>query len=125
MTAVRNHSSLNADLRELIILRVAVLNRAPYEFDAHVPHALKAGLSQSKIEALRDLTAAPCAAMFSERERCVLALTDSMTRDIEVPDSVFDPVRSCFGNQQLLDLVATIAAYNMVSRLLAAFRIGQ
>lgn len=37
LTAVRNRSSLPADLRELAILRVAVLNRAPFEFDAHLP----------------------------------------------------------------------------------------
>ena len=35
LSAVRNHNSLPASLRELVILRVAVLNRAPYEFDAH------------------------------------------------------------------------------------------
>ena len=34
LSAVRNQNSLVADLRELIILRVAVLNRASYEFDA-------------------------------------------------------------------------------------------
>ena len=39
LTAVRNQSSVPANLRELMILRVAVVNRAPYEFDAHVPHA--------------------------------------------------------------------------------------
>jgi AhpD family alkylhydroperoxidase len=42
LTAVRNRSSLPADLRELVILRVAVLNRAPFEFDAHLPRARKA-----------------------------------------------------------------------------------
>lgn len=124
LTAVRNRSSLRADLREMIILRVAVLNRAPYEFEAHVPHALKAGVSQIKIDALRDLTAAPSAEMYSDLERHVLALTDTMTRSIDVPDAVFDPVKACFNDQQMVDLVATVASYNMVSRFLTAFKIG-
>ena len=124
LTAVRNRSSLPADLREMIILRVAVLNRAPYEFDAHVPHALTAGLSQEKIDALRDLTQTPASDLFSALERQVLALTDTMTRDIDVPDTVFDPVKASFNEHQLTDLVATVAAYNMVSRFLTAFRIG-
>lgn len=124
LTAVRNRSSLPADLREMVILRVAVLNRAPYEFEAHVSHALKAGMSQYKIEALRDADAALAADVFSEQERCVLALTDTMTRDIEVPDSVFSPVKAHFNDQQLTDLVGTVAAYNMVSRFLTAFKIG-
>jgi 4-carboxymuconolactone decarboxylase len=124
LTAVRNRSSVPADLRELVILRVAVLNRAPYEFEAHVPHALAAGMASEKIEALRDLNAGQETSMFSVLERHVIALTDAMTQDIEVPDSVFDPLKPFFNEQQRVDLVATVAAYNMVSRFLVALRIG-
>ena len=124
LTAVRNRSSLRADLREIVILRVAVLNHAPYEFEAHVPHALKAGVSQIKIDALRDLTQPPDAEIYSDLERHVLALTDTMTRNVEVPDAVFDPVKASFNDQQMVDLVATVASYNMVSRFLTAFKIG-
>lgn len=122
LTAVRNRSSLPADLRELVILRVAVVNRAPYEFEAHVPHALKAGMPQGKIDALRE--ALPADADFTSVERDIIRLTDTMTRDIEVPDAVFDAVRRHFDEQQTVDLVATVAAYNMVSRFLVALRIG-
>ena len=45
LTAVRNQSSVPADLRELVILRVATLNRAPFEFAAHVPHARRSGVT--------------------------------------------------------------------------------
>lgn len=124
LTAVRNRSSLPADLREMVILRVAVLNRAPYEFEAHVPHALKAGMPQEKIDALRDPQAFSDDKTFTAEERHVLALTDTMTRDIEVPDSVFDAAKAHFSEQQMTDLVATVAAYNMVSRFLTAFKIG-
>lgn len=123
LTAVRNHSSLPADIREMIILRVAVLNRAPYEFEAHVSHALKAGMAPAKIEILRHADETQHQA-FSEQERHVLALTDCMTRDIDVPDGVFNAARTHFNDQQMTDLVATIAAYNMVSRFLTAFQIG-
>ena len=52
LTAVRNKSSLPARLRELMILRVAVLNRAQFEFDAHAPIAIKEGVSQAQLEEL-------------------------------------------------------------------------
>lgn len=123
LTAVRNRSSLPADLREMMILRVAVLNRAPYEFEAHIPHALKAGFPPEKIEALRDLTEGALTT-FSDIERHVLRLTDTMTREIEVPDSVFEPLKPFFNEQQRVDLVATVASYNMVSRFLVALQIG-
>jgi len=123
LSAVRNHSSLPAAVRELVILRVAVLNRAPYEFDAHVPHALAAGVSQAAIEATRAISLT-ADSPWSGGQRMALELADAMTRDIEVPDALFAKVEAEFKGQQLLDLVATVAAYNMVSRLLVALRVG-
>jgi 4-carboxymuconolactone decarboxylase len=121
LTAVRNRSSLPAALREIVILRIAVLNRALYEFDAHVPHAQKAGVSEHQIAALHEPQAG---AEFSEVERAVLALADTMTREIEVPEPLFQSVRQHFNEQQMIDLLVTISAYNMVSRFLAAVQIG-
>ena len=121
LTAIRNRNSLSAAIRELIILRVAILNRADYEFDAHVPHALKAGVSSEKIQAIRQLDISP---LFDPEEQLILKLTDVMTREIQVPDSLFDQLKPCYDNQQVLELVATISADNMVSRLLNALHIG-
>jgi 4-carboxymuconolactone decarboxylase len=47
-----------------------------------------------------------------------------MTLDIVVPDTLYAEVRQHFDVQGQLDLVATVAAYNMVSRLLVALQIG-
>ena len=90
LTAVRNRTDLAADLRELAILRVAVLNGASFEFDAHVPHAERAGVSPEKLVAIRQ--AGTIDPVFTPTERMVLALTDAMTRDVEVPDEVFEPL---------------------------------
>jgi AhpD family alkylhydroperoxidase len=123
LSAIRNRNSLPADLRELVILRVAVLNRAGYEFDAHVPHALAAGVPQTTIDDVR-MQPLPDAIALSCNERLALELADAMTRDIEVPDALFERVRASFDAQALVDLTATIAAYNMVSRFLVALHIG-
>jgi AhpD family alkylhydroperoxidase len=123
LTAVRNRSSLAPDLREIAILRVAVLNRARYEFDAHVPHAQKAGVAQETIDALA-AAAPPSAALCAGAAHLVLELTDARTRDIDVDDALMARVQARFTPQQTVDLVATIAAYNMVSRFLVALRIG-
>lgn len=123
LSAVRNRSSLPAGLRELVILRVAVLNNAHYEFDAHVPHALQGGCSQQAIDATREQPLSTTDA-WSAQERLALELTDAMTRDITVADGLFARVRQQFDAQGQVDLVATIGAYNMVSRFLTAFHIG-
>ena len=119
-TAIRNRASLPARLRELAILRIAGLNRARYEFDAHVPYARKAGVSDEAIVALGNGIVSGALAPL---DRLVLELTDAMTRDIEVPDALFERVREHFDAEKLVELVATIAAYNMVSRFLVAMRI--
>lgn len=121
LTAIRNRSSVPADVRELVILRVAVLNRAQFEFDAHVPHAQKAGVSDAQIEAVRgDLQA------FDWAPELLLALqlTDSMTRDVQVSSAIMDQITATMAPKQVVELVATVAAYNMVSRFLVALNIS-
>lgn len=121
LTAVRNQTSVPGDLRELIILRVAVLNRASFEFEAHVPVAEREGVSAAKIQAVRD---ADIGEPFNAREQQVLALTDAMTRDVTVPDALMAALQQQYDAQQLVELAATVAAYNMVSRFLVALNVS-
>jgi AhpD family alkylhydroperoxidase len=121
LTAVRNRTGVPADLREMVILRVAVLNQAAFEFDAHVPHALKAGFAQHKIDALREAVPGD---VFNEEERLLLELTDRMTRDVKVPAALMDRLNARHDPQAVVELVATVAAYNMVSRFLVALNIS-
>ncbi len=121
LTAIRQQCKLPGRDRELAILRIAVLNDAPYEFDQHVPFALKEGTTEAQIAALR---VAVIGDAFNVRERAVLAYTDAMTRDIRVKDAVFDALRPYFDEREIVELTATIAAYNLVSRFLEALQVG-
>ncbi|MCK9516193.1 MAG: carboxymuconolactone decarboxylase family protein [Ottowia sp.] len=121
LTRIRQQTTLSGSIRELVILRIAHLNRAPYEADQHAPIALREGLSRQQIDALAQER--PDAALFDARARAVLAYTDAMTRQIQVPDPVFDALRPHFDAQELVELTATAAAYNMVSRFLEALQI--
>ena len=120
LTAIRHLSSLPGALRELVIMRVAILNGAPYEAEQHAPIALKEGLTQMQLDALDDWKSSNC---FDAQARAVLAYTDAMTRDIHVPKDVFDAVSATLTPRLLVELTATIAAYNMVSRFLEALQI--
>ncbi len=120
MGAVRRQTTLPGALRELAILRVAVLNEAWYEFTQHAPEARKEGVSEQKINALRDQ---PIGAVFDELERHVIEYTDAVTRDIRVQQDLFDAVCAEIGEQQMVELTLTIASYNMVSRFLEAMQI--
>lgn len=119
MTAIRQQSSLAPRLREMVILRVAVLNGADYEFEAHLPHAREAGVEDDEIDWIRTGSREH----FSNVETVVLDYTDTMTRSVTVADQLFGRVQRLFGPRELIDLTATIAAYNMVSRFLCALEI--
>jgi len=119
LTAIRQQCTLPGRVRELAILRVAVLNAAEYEFRAHVPFAIKEGLTEAQIEGLR----AGRAEGLEDRDRAALAYTEAMTRAVQVPDDVFGAVRRQFADRELMELTATVAAYNLVSRFLVALQI--
>jgi AhpD family alkylhydroperoxidase len=118
-TAIRQKTSVPPALRELVILRVAVLNGADYEFEAHVPHALAAGMTQDTIDGLRRGEIGK----LSPVETLVLQYTDAITKDLAVPEALYPQLDKAFDVKTLVELTATIAGYNMVSRFLIAMRI--
>lgn len=120
LTAVRQKASLNAAIREMVIVRVAQINGAQYEADQHIPIALQEGVRQQQID---DLANWQESKNFSQTEQRVLALTDEMTRNVQINKQLIGDLQADFSQQELVELVATIAAYNMVSRFLEAFGI--
>jgi len=117
---VRAQFSLELEYRELIMCRVAVLNRADFEWGVHKPAYLDAGGTEAKCEALRADGIDP---IFNEREAALLTLTDQSTRNVEVDQAVIDTLKTLFGEQQTVEAVATVAAYNMVARFLVRLAI--
>ncbi|WP_405725986.1 carboxymuconolactone decarboxylase family protein [Streptomyces sp. NBC_00028] len=113
--AVRTRMELSPAIRELVVLRIAVLNHAAYEWTAHEPDARRAGLTDADLTELRREEPA-----LDPRRRRVIAYTDAMTRDVQVPDELFAALRADFTDAELVELTATVAAYNMVSRFLVA-----
>ncbi len=102
-------------LRELMILRVAQLSDADYEWGAHAPMAAEAGVSEEQLEQLghwRD------AGVYDEQERLVLTIADELTETVELRPETLEEVRRTFGDQQTVELVLTAAFYSCVSRVL-------
>jgi AhpD family alkylhydroperoxidase len=120
LTAIRQQSTLPGALRELVIMRIAIINGAPYEADQHAPIALKEGVTQAQLDDLADWKSS---AKFDPTQRAVLAYADAMTKDIHVSPEVFAEVKVLLSERLLVELTATVAAYNMVSRFLEALQI--
>lgn len=120
--ALRNRTTLPPDLTELVVLRIAVLNDAVFEWTSHEPAARRAGLTDPQLAALR-LPAAAEDPAFSPLQARVLRFTDASTREVAVPDELFAAVREHLDDRQVVELVATVAGYAMVSRFLVALQV--
>lgn len=112
--------SLEVQYRELIMLRVAALNRADFEWGMHYPEYLPAGGTEEKCHAL---TAESVDGLFDGKERALITLTDQSTKQVNVGAEVIENLNSLFGESQTVEAVATAAVYNMVSCLLVALAI--
>ena len=120
LTAIRQQSSLPGGLRELVIMRIAILNGAPYEAEQHAPIALREGVTQAQLD---DLEHWQQSKNYDATQRAVLAYTDAMTKEIHVSPEVFAAVKAVLTDRLLVELTATVGAYNMVSRFLEALKI--
>lgn len=122
LTAVRQESRLPGALREMMIMRVAHLNHAPYEAEQHRPIAIREGLSETQVDAV--VAEWQTSTLFEPDQRATLAYCDAMTRNVHVPDEVFSELRVHFDARAIAELTITIASYNMVSRVLEALEIS-
>lgn len=117
---------------EFAICRIAVLNKAVYEWSAHAPLAVKAGVTREVLQALIDLPERTTVlggqekdsegglAVLDEVQQVVLAYTDAMTRQVEVGEDTFEALKRHFSETEVVELTATVATYNCVSRFLVA-----
>ena len=74
--------------------------------------ALREGLTQAQVDALPKWKGT---GLFNATQEAVLAYCDAMPREIHVPAETFAPVRAALDERCVVELTATIGAYNMVS----------
>ena len=120
-SAVRFGSALDAGVRELAILRVAIANGADYQVRIHAAvHAQEAGLTPRQVAALADWRGSDA---FTLLQRAVLAYADAMTQQIDVPDAIYSELGRYFSERQIVELTVLVGAYNMHARVTRALRI--
>ncbi|KAF8070190.1 4-carboxymuconolactone decarboxylase [Lyophyllum atratum] len=121
---IRSNTTIPGNMRELIILRIATLNEASYEWLQHEPVGRSEGLTTRQLRAIRltpafregaDVTSALGASLAA-----MMAFTDWSTNTAKVPDRVFANLKKFLNDQQLVEATATVGGYNFVSRFLLA-----
>jgi 4-carboxymuconolactone decarboxylase len=94
---------------------------AQYEWWAHYPLALKAGLPVAIADALKE---GRRPAKMAANEEAVYQFCMEMSLNHAVSDATFDRVHSLLGEQQTVDLIVLNGTYVMVSMLLNTAEVG-
>jgi len=118
-TAVRFKGALDDATRELAICLVARTTGAEYEWRGHRRIAIEQGFSESAIDAVLEWRSGE----FDAKQRAVLELTEGLTKNVQVDQPVFEAVRAHLSPREMVELVTTVAYYNMVARFLVGLEI--
>ena len=104
--------------RELLVLRVAHLRGATYEWAQHVYQAGVAGLSEEEVARVRQGPAAP---EWSPHERALLSAADELVADARIGDGTYAVLTETFGTQQMMDVVFTVGVYETFAMAMRTF----
>ena len=114
----RFNSSLPPRLSELAICITGAFWKANYEWYAHAPLAIKAGIDPAAIEAIRT-GAAPT--LTKSDEQAIYDFANELLKTRRVSNATFERAKKELGETSVIDLVGIIGYYGLVSVTLNAF----
>ena len=117
---IRLDAKTPRSLRELVILRCSQVSGVNYEWAHHVPMALKAGVPQAQIDALKDWRTSGA---FDAKEKAALRIADEVTRDGGASAEGMAELQALFPPDAQVELVLTASFYACVGRLLNSFAV--
>ncbi len=106
------HSTLSARDREMVTVRVSWLRRGEYEWAQHVRMAKTAGMSDEEVDAI---SAGPDSPVWGPRDAALLRSVDEIVADRYVSDHTWKRLAGYLDREQLMDLVFTIGAYDLLA----------
>jgi 4-carboxymuconolactone decarboxylase len=112
---VRFNTSLDKRINEMAILMTAQAWGAQYEWYAHAPLAIKAGLDPAVVKAIG---AGRKPDNMKDDEAIVWEFTTQLRRDHSVDDAIYAKALEKFGEQGIVDLIAVNGYYDVVSMTL-------
>lgn len=101
--------------RELLILRVGVRCRSPYEFGQH--HVI-AQRSDITVEEIDNVKAGPTHQSWSPFDAALLRAADELHDDSMISDATWATLAQRYNAEQMLDVIFTVGNYHLVSMAL-------
>ena len=113
-------TTLSVRQRELLVLRVAVVREAAYEYAQHAVLALDVGITEEEIARVAE---GPDAPGWSPLEGAMVRAVDELLADATVTEPTWAALAAELDDRQLLDLVFTVGAYDLLAMAFRAFAV--
>jgi AhpD family alkylhydroperoxidase len=113
-------TSLSPRQRELLVLRVAAVRDCEYEWAQHVGLARDAGISDEEIERV---AGGPDVDGWSPLDAAMVRCVDELVADARIADDTWAVLAAELDTQQLMDLVFTVGAYDLMAMAMRSFGI--
>jgi alkylhydroperoxidase family enzyme len=104
--------------RELLVLRVAAVRGAEYEWEQHVVLGRDAGLTDDDITRIAE---GPRASGWSAFDAAMLRAVDELVEDALITDATWAVLEGELDRHQLMDLVFTVGAYDLLAMAFRSF----
>jgi alkylhydroperoxidase family enzyme len=115
---ILRESTLPPREREILILRMGWLCRCEYEFGRHRIVGKSVGLTDEEMNRIME---GPKAAGWDAFDATLLRATDELYYDAFITDATWNALAKRYNQQQLVDVVATVGQYSLISMLLNSF----
>ena len=119
---IRHHMRLDPRLRELAILQVGYLARAPYEYAHHIEIGRAVGVSDDDLRALARESAGEQTAL-AALDRTVLAAARELFHGTALSETTHAALAAALDEEERVELVVAISIYCAVVRMLGALEI--
>jgi alkylhydroperoxidase family enzyme len=113
-------STLSPRQRELLVLRVAAVRGAEYEWRQHAVLAGDAGITPDEVERVAE---GPDAPGWEVVEAALLRAADELIADADISEPTWRVLAEALGPQELMDMVFTVGAYDLLAMAFRAFRV--
>ena len=112
---------------QLVVLRIAAVLKAEYEWDVNAPVARQHGMPEAQLKALSDSAADvqrdDASNVWSERQRAILRLVDQQLETYNNTEDAVATLRRFLSIEEVIEVYIILGLYLLIARLTQGLRI--
>jgi AhpD family alkylhydroperoxidase len=120
LRALLSDGALSGWYKELVAVRMSILNESEYAIRAHNASAKKKGATDAQIAGVREFERGP----YDGKEKLGFRLADRLHRGArEVDEALYAELKAAFSDAEMVELFLTAAAFEMFPRFIDGLHI--